>query len=79
MSAVVFLGLNGQRLVAKANSLYELVDGIPAGRVETQLPLPPSAGKIIVTLLCDSATHYQIKMFNPAFLHEKGLPTPPWR
>ena len=34
MSAVVFLGLNGQRLVAEADSLYELVDGVAAGRID---------------------------------------------
>lgn len=35
-------------------------------------------GHTIVTLLCDSGTRYQSKMYNPAFLREKGLPTPPW-
>lgn len=31
MCALVFLGLNGQRLDADADSLYELVDGVAAG------------------------------------------------
>jgi cysteine synthase len=31
-----------------------------------------------VTLLCDYGTRYQSKMFNPAFLREKGLPVPKW-
>ncbi len=35
-------------------------------------------GHTIVTLLCDSGTRYQSKLFNPAFLREKGLPTPEW-
>jgi cysteine synthase A len=35
-------------------------------------------GKTIVTLLCDSGTRYQSKMFNPTFLKEKGLPAPDW-
>jgi len=35
-------------------------------------------GHTIVTLLCDSGTRYQSKMFNPAFLKEKGLPVPDW-
>ena len=35
-------------------------------------------GHTIVTLLCDSGTRYQSKLFNPAFLREKGLPTPDW-
>ena len=32
----------------------------------------------IVTVLCDYGNRYQSKLFNPAFLREKGLPTPPW-
>ncbi|UWR23898.1 cysteine synthase A [Sulfitobacter sp. S190] len=35
-------------------------------------------GKTIVTILCDYGTRYQSKLFNPAFLREKGLPTPAW-
>jgi cysteine synthase A len=35
-------------------------------------------GHTIVTLLCDSGTRYQSKMFNPTFLREKGLPVPRW-
>jgi cysteine synthase A len=35
-------------------------------------------GHTIVTVLCDSGTRYQSKMFNPDFLREKGLPTPDW-
>lgn len=35
-------------------------------------------GHTIVTILCDSGQRYQSKLFNPAFLKEKGLPTPPW-
>jgi len=35
-------------------------------------------GHTIVTVLCDSGTRYQSKMFNPDFLKEKGLPTPGW-
>ena len=35
-------------------------------------------GHTIVTLLCDSGTRYQSKLFNPAFLREKGLPIPAW-
>ncbi|MBO6626764.1 MAG: cysteine synthase A, partial [Roseicyclus sp.] len=32
----------------------------------------------IVTILCDYGTRYQSKLFNPAFLREKGLPVPTW-
>ncbi len=35
-------------------------------------------GHTIVTMLCDSGTRYQSKLFNPAFLREKGLPVPSW-
>ena len=34
MSALVFLGLNGQRLDAESGVLYELVDGVAAGSVD---------------------------------------------
>ncbi len=34
MSALALLGLNGQRLEAETDSLYELVDGVAAGRVD---------------------------------------------
>lgn len=32
-----------------------------------------NSGKVITTMLCDSATRYQSKIFNPTFLAEKGL------
>jgi cysteine synthase len=35
-------------------------------------------GHTIVTVLCDGGARYQSKLFNPAFLREKGLPTPGW-
>ena len=35
-------------------------------------------GHTIVTVLCDSATRYQGKMFNREFLKEKELPEPTW-
>jgi cysteine synthase A len=35
-------------------------------------------GHTIVTILCDYGTRYQSKLFNPAFLKEKGLPVPSW-
>jgi cysteine synthase A len=47
-----------------------------AGAVRLAEELGP--GRTIVTLLCDSGTRYQSKMFNPVFLRGKGLPTPPW-
>jgi len=47
-----------------------------AGAVRLARDLGP--GHMIVTLLCDYGTRYQGKLFNPAFLREKGLPTPDW-
>ncbi len=35
-------------------------------------------GHTIVTILCDFGTRYQSKLYNPAFLREKGLPIPDW-
>ncbi|MGE4167901.1 MAG: cysteine synthase A [Xanthobacteraceae bacterium] len=35
-------------------------------------------GKTIVTVLCDSGTRYQSKLFNPEFLRGKNLPVPAW-
>ncbi|MBX3510044.1 MAG: cysteine synthase A [Hyphomonadaceae bacterium] len=46
------------------------------GAIELAKKLGP--GKTIVTVLCDYGNRYMGKLFNPAFLREKGLPTPPW-
>jgi cysteine synthase A len=35
-------------------------------------------GHIVATILCDGGSRYQSKLFNPAFLREKGLPVPSW-
>ena len=47
-----------------------------AGAIRMARDLGP--GKTIVTVLADNGSRYQSKLFNPAFLREKGLPTPPW-
>lgn len=47
-----------------------------AGAIRLARELGP--GSTIVTMLCDSGTRYQSKLFNPAFLRSKGLPTPDW-
>jgi cysteine synthase A len=47
-----------------------------AGALRMAKDLGP--GHTIVTVLCDYGNRYQSKLFNPAFLREKGLPTPPW-
>ena len=47
-----------------------------AGAVRLARKLGP--GKTIVTMLCDPATRYQSRLFNPEFLRSKGLPVPEW-
>jgi len=47
-----------------------------AGAVKLARQMGP--GHTIVTVLCDWGHRYQTKIFNPAFLKEKGLPTPSW-
>lgn len=47
-----------------------------AGAIRMARELGP--GHTIVTLLCDQGQRYQSKIFNPAFLREKGLPVPTW-
>ena len=47
-----------------------------AGAIRMARDLGP--GHTIVTALCDYGSRYQSKIFNPAFLRGKGLPTPPW-
>ena len=47
-----------------------------AGAIRMAKDMGP--GHTIVTILCDYGNRYQSKLFNPDFLREKGLPTPPW-
>jgi cysteine synthase A len=47
-----------------------------AGAIRMARDLGP--GHTVVTVLCDHGQRYQSKIFNPEFLREKGLPTPPW-
>ena len=47
-----------------------------AGAIRMAKDMGP--GHTIVTILCDYGTRYQSKLFNPVFLHEKGLPVPEW-
>ena len=47
-----------------------------AGAIRLAKEMGP--GKTIVTILCDYGARYQSKLYNPAFLKEKGLPVPPW-
>ncbi|MEZ5686108.1 MAG: cysteine synthase A [Paracoccaceae bacterium] len=47
-----------------------------AGAIRMAREMGP--GHTIVTPLCDYGTRYQSKLFNPAFLRDKGLPVPGW-
>jgi cysteine synthase A len=47
-----------------------------AGAIRLARELGP--GKTIVTMLCDPATRYQSRLFNPEFLCSKGLEPPSW-
>tara|TARA_R100000900_G_scaffold127863_3_gene103166 strand:- start:22398 stop:23405 length:1008 start_codon:yes stop_codon:yes gene_type:complete len=47
-----------------------------AGAIRMAEELGP--GHTIVTILCDYGNRYQSKLYNPAFLHNRGLPEPPW-
>ncbi len=47
-----------------------------AGAIRAARDLGP--GHVVVTMLCDYGDRSRSKLFNPAFLKEKGLPTPPW-
>jgi cysteine synthase len=47
-----------------------------AGAIRMASALGP--GHTIVTILCDQGSRYQSKIYNPAFLRERGLPVPEW-
>ncbi len=47
-----------------------------AGAIRMARELGP--GKTVVTILCDHGSRYQSKLYNPAFLAERGLPVPAW-
>ena len=47
-----------------------------AGAMRLARELGP--GHTIVTILCDYGTRYQSRLFNPAFLREKGFEVPDW-
>jgi cysteine synthase A len=47
-----------------------------AGAIRLAKQLGP--GKTIVTVLCDSGSRNQSKLYNPAFMRSKNLPVPEW-
>lgn len=68
---VVFNLLIKDGLVLGGSSGINVAAAIRLGRT-----LGPDA--VVATILCDSGTRYQSKLFNPDFLRSKGLPIPPW-
>ncbi|KJS35773.1 MAG: cysteine synthase [Rhodospirillaceae bacterium BRH_c57] len=68
---VVFNLLIKDGLVLGGSSGINVAAAIHLGRT-----LGPDA--VVATILCDSGTRYQSKLFNPDFLRSKGLPIPPW-
>jgi cysteine synthase A len=35
-------------------------------------------GHVVVTVLCDGGDRYRSRLYNPAWLRQKGLPVPEW-
>lgn len=72
---------------AALNSCYELMmkEGLSLGMSSginvagaERLAKELGPGHTLVTILCDSSSRYQGKMFNRDFLRGKGLPEPEW-
>ena len=65
------------RLLREEGLALGLSSGVNvAGAIRLARELGP--GKTIVTMLCDPATRYQSRLFNPDFLRSKGLEPPTW-
>ncbi len=71
MLPIVFDLLNEEGLCVGGSSGINV-----AGAIRLARELGP--GHTIVTILADSGTRYQAKLFNPTFLKGKGLPVPSW-
>jgi len=66
-----------QRLLIEEGLALGLSSGVNvAGAIRLARELGP--GKTIVTMLCDPATRYQSRLFDPEFLRSKGLQPPEW-
>ncbi|GAB5378379.1 MAG: cysteine synthase A [Acuticoccus sp.] len=65
------------RLLLEEGLVVGLSSGINvAGAIRMAREMGP--GHTIVTVLCDYGHRYASKLFNPAFMREKGLPVPQW-
>ena len=66
-----------QQLLEEEGLALGLSSGVNvAGAIRLARELGP--GRTIVTMLCDPATRYQSRLFNPEFLRSKGLQPPEW-
>jgi cysteine synthase A len=64
-------------LVREEGLILGLSTGVNiCGAIKAAKELGP--GHTIVTILADYGTRYMSKLFNPAFLRERNLPTPSW-
>jgi cysteine synthase A len=73
--AQVFDLVQHEGLCLGGSSGINIAGAIRLGR---ELAHARGPGSTVVTILCDHGSRYQSKLFNPAFLRERGLPTPPW-
>jgi cysteine synthase A len=64
-------------LLQKEGLALGMSSGINVAGAE-RLALDMGPGHTLVTILCDSASRYQGKMFNREFLQSQGLPEPAW-
>ncbi|MEM0907069.1 MAG: cysteine synthase A [Pseudomonadota bacterium] len=65
------------RLLQEEGLVMGLSTGINiAGAIRMAKEMGP--GHTIVTILCDYGHRYASKLYNPAFMRGKGLPTPDW-
>ena len=64
-------------LLQKEGMALGMSSGINVAGAE-RLAMELGPGNVLVTILCDSASRYQGKMFNREFLKSKGLPEPTW-
>jgi cysteine synthase A len=65
------------RLLAEEGLALGASSGVNvAGAIRLARELGP--GHTIVTILCDPASRYQSRLFNPEFLRSKNLPVPNW-
>ena len=77
MSSIIYKDISIIEKSAKIFGSQSLVGGINvAGALELAKEIGPN--KNIVTILCDSGSRYQTKIYNRNFLLNNNLPCPDW-